>query len=36
MANTTGVLEHDYVIWSGDMNYRIEHDSFETVVDLIK
>ena len=30
------LLEHDILLWCGDLNYRIASDSFEDVVDKIK
>jgi hypothetical protein len=30
------LLEHDLLLWCGDLNYRISSDSFEDVVEKIK
>ena len=30
------LLEHDILLWCGDLNYRINSDNFEDVVDKIK
>jgi len=29
------LMEHKYIFWCGDLNYRIDSDSFETVAEMI-
>lgn len=30
------MFEHDIVLWCGDLNYRINSDNFDEVVEMIK
>lgn len=30
------ILEHEIVLWCGDLNYRINSDSFEETLEMIK
>lgn len=29
------LFEHDIVFWCGDLNYRIDNENFEEVVEMI-
>ncbi len=33
---TYNLFEHDVLLWCGDLNYRINSDNFEEVIDKIK
>ena len=32
---TCNLLEHDKILWCGDLNYRINANSFEECLDMI-